>query len=441
MKLNFKLYFLLLFTITSFSQKGFEFESKKSKVSFKFQLVNNLIIIPLEVNGTKLNFLLDTGVSETIIFSLDDANEVNLNHTEAIQMKGFGKKEYFIAYRCKDNSVGIKDYVDKNHTIYLVLDQDINISSQVGIPVNGIIGSHFFENYLIAIDYVSKKIMVSKRDNKMIDKIEKKYLKIPISIEESKPYLLANIEIENQNRASKLLIDSGNNDALWIFDSKTDKFTKPKNAISDFLGRGLNGDVFGKRAKIGSFFIGVTAIKKPIASFPDSIHTMQTDMVDNRAGSLGAELLRRMDLIFDYNSKVLYYRKNSNFDDPFLFNRSGLEIQHQGLEWDKLEFETNPARNNYYVDVNGDKAAPILQYKFVLKPVFVISNIRKNAPSELAGLQKGDILSKINGRKTSNLTLQQINELLKSEDIERVQIEILRNDKPMKFEFELISIL
>ena len=34
-----------------------------------FKLINNLIIIPVEVNGVTLSFLLDTGVSKPIIFN------------------------------------------------------------------------------------------------------------------------------------------------------------------------------------------------------------------------------------------------------------------------------------------------------------------------------------------------------------------------------------
>ena len=151
-----------LFSFSVFAQNGFQFENGKSKITLSFELVNNLIIIPLKVNGVRLNFLLDTGVSQTLIFSLDDANAVSFTQSQSVKMKGFGNKDDFIAFKCKDNVVALKNYCDKNHTIYLVLDQEINISSQVGITVNGIIGYHFFKNNLVKINYGSKKITICK---------------------------------------------------------------------------------------------------------------------------------------------------------------------------------------------------------------------------------------------------------------------------------------
>ena len=113
---NYYLYFLFFYNILN-AQNGFQLVGNTSKVSIPFDLVNNLIIIPINVNGVKLNFLLDTGVSETIIFSLDDAGEVIFNQSQTIKMKGFGKKEDFDAYRCRNNKLAIKDYVDRKSVV------------------------------------------------------------------------------------------------------------------------------------------------------------------------------------------------------------------------------------------------------------------------------------------------------------------------------------
>jgi hypothetical protein len=42
-------------------------------------------------------------------------------------------------------------------TLYIIVDQNFNISSHVGIPVNGIIGSSVFNNNLFEINYEKKK--------------------------------------------------------------------------------------------------------------------------------------------------------------------------------------------------------------------------------------------------------------------------------------------
>ncbi|HZH70416.1 MAG TPA: hypothetical protein VFD80_08205, partial [Flavobacteriaceae bacterium] len=42
-------------------QDSFYFKKNKTKDRISFELINNLILIPVEVNGVKLSFLLDSG--------------------------------------------------------------------------------------------------------------------------------------------------------------------------------------------------------------------------------------------------------------------------------------------------------------------------------------------------------------------------------------------
>ena len=73
--------------------------------------------------------------------------------------------------------------------LYIILDQDFNLSSHIGIPVNGIIGYKFFRNNLVEINYQKKRVIVYKDNDKNKKKLEKKFKAIPITIEKSKPYL------------------------------------------------------------------------------------------------------------------------------------------------------------------------------------------------------------------------------------------------------------
>ena len=66
MKIGLLLLTCLLFQV-AFGQSGFVLHKNK-KLSFPFIFVHNLVIIPVEVNGFMMNFLLDTGVKETMVF-------------------------------------------------------------------------------------------------------------------------------------------------------------------------------------------------------------------------------------------------------------------------------------------------------------------------------------------------------------------------------------
>lgn len=443
MKMLFLLFFILLFSEPILAQNGFQFEKSKSKASLSFKLVNNLIIIPLKVNGVTLNFLLDTGVAETLIFSLDESNGISFTETQSIVMKGFGNKADFVAYKCKNNTISFGKYADNNHSIYLVLDQDINISSQVGITVNGIIGYHFFKNNLIKINYSSKKITVIKSSTKRIKNIEKEYAKIPFELDSNKPYILCFTNFEGQINSipSKLLIDTGNSDALWLFKERDARIILSKKFINDYLGRGLNGDIYGQRSRVKSLQILNFKIDNPIAAFPDSLHTNTVVLSENRVGSVGSEIIKRFNVIFDYESNVLYLKKNDLFADSFEFNKSGIELQHQGLQWAMESFELNPALNQVVFDKNGDRIQNNLHFKFELKPIFVITHIREDSPAKQVGLLKDDVLVTVNGESAGNFKLQEITDFFKGDENKTITLQVDRKGVVLKFKFQLKSIL
>ena len=51
-----------------FAQSSMFFTNGIQKQKIHFEFHHNLIIIPMEVNGIELNFVLDTGASKTVIF-------------------------------------------------------------------------------------------------------------------------------------------------------------------------------------------------------------------------------------------------------------------------------------------------------------------------------------------------------------------------------------
>ena len=117
-----KFIFLIVFILGqfAFSQEGFQFETNKKKIVIPFKLINNLIFIPINVNGIELNFLLDTGVEETILLSLED-KEVNLNNIEKIKLRGLGGAEAVEGLKSSNNILAIEDLIDRHHNLYIVL--------------------------------------------------------------------------------------------------------------------------------------------------------------------------------------------------------------------------------------------------------------------------------------------------------------------------------
>lgn len=442
MKTKIILLLLFFFALPILGQKGFQFEKGIDKVVIPFKFINNLIFIPLKVNGVELNFLLDSGVEETILFGLDDKKEVSFFNVEKIELKGLGSESSVEGLKSTNNTLEINGYKSTNHLFYVVLDQTFNLSSHIGIPVNGIIGFTFLKNNLLEINYNRKRITVFKDTQKHKKRIEKKFEVIPISIEKSKPYLNGSVVVDSDEIPVKLLIDIGNGDALWLFDNESKDIKVPNKNFLDYLGKGFSGDIEGKRAQIKKFIFSKFEFKKPIVAFPDSISIKHVKMVENRSGSIGSEIMKRFLVVFDYENSILYLKKNRGFASEFSYNKSGIEIQHNGLQWvsEDNAFSTSP-NSGITFDGEGNKISNNVKYKFVLKPIYEISNVRKGSPAALNGLQNGDIILRINKEKTYHSSLQDIYKLLRSEDERWITLEIQRGEEIKIIRFQLLNVL
>lgn len=416
------------------AQNSFEIENAEKTV-IPFKLIANLIFIPVNINGADLTFMLDTGVAETSIFSLEN-QELTLPNVEKIRFSGLGGTASIDGFRSDHNMARIgKEFVNRSMTVYIITEQDFNISSHVGIPVNGIIGYHFFKDHPLVIDYSTKKITIYK-DESIFRKRIRKFEEIGISIEKNKPYLFADVEMTKERKPSKLLIDLGNSDAIWLFPALIKDFVYNRPNIDDYLGRGFNGDVYGKRSRIHHLYLGSFTFEKPLTAMPDEFSIQHVNMVENRKGSVGGDIMRRFTVAFDYKNQKLYVKKNRNFNDPFHFNMSGLDFKQDGVEWTK-DLISLPAKSNKAPAGSTEVINNNMQYNFVLKPIFSIAGVRKDSPGAKAGLQKDDRLISINGKKTADMTLQKIMEMMKSDEGKTIEMIIKRKNKPLMLKFTL----
>lgn len=416
---------MLLCSLLSTAQ-GFTFHTSKKKAVIPFTLVSNLIILPVEVNGVELHFLLDSGVEETILFSIEDKKEVKFYNVEKIMLRGLGNQESVEGLKSTNNRLRIRGLELSDQDILIVLDEAMNFSSSLGIEVNGILGYKFFKDNIVEINYAKRKIFVHRPESFKPEGPGKKFSSFDMSIEKSKPYISGKVGLNGESLETKLLVDTGNSDALWLFPNRSDKIKVPERNFYDFLGRGFSGEVFGRKARVVSFELGDFRFEKPIVSFPDSLSLQNVKMVQDRVGSVGSEILRRFVVLFDYRNGRLFLKKNAHFDMAFHYNMSGIEIHHAGLQMVHEEYK--PSRfNGKAVKVNyGDEQVDV-RFRFQLKPVYEIASVRAASPAEKAGLRKSDRLKMVNGFPAYKFSLQQVNTLLRDHP-DRILVLVIERD-------------
>jgi hypothetical protein len=386
-------------------QTGFIFnDPKKKSITIDFKTSSNLIIIPVAINNSDtLNFILDTGVSHPIITELPFVNKLSLNYLQPLNIKGLGEGENLTAFRSGNNTINIKGMVAYDQEIHMVINEDFQISQILGIPVHGMIGFNLFKDYVVKIDYTAQKLTLIKPEYFSYKERDKDIV-MPLIFEQNKPFVKTSIVTDkNQDVPVKLLVDTGASDALWLSTKSDNRISLPENNIETFLGRGLNGDLFGKKGRIGAIWVGPLVLYEPIVAFPNDELMDQLMGKSDRNGTLGGEILRRFYVTMDYPNKRLILRPNNNLKEEFNYNMSGLEV-------------TNPMPG---------------------APIFLVSNIRKNSPAYYAGIEENDQIIDVNNSGLKSLTLNDINLLFQSREDKKVKMMVLRNGEKIKTEFFL----
>jgi len=430
--------FTLLICCTPFfgDAQSYQLEKGIKSQKIKFQLINNLIIIPIEVNGTELSFILDSGVSKPILFNLTDHGAIKINNVSEITIRGLGEGEPIKALSSKGNSFHLKNIKNDDQQLYVVLDRGLNFSPALGTTIHGIIGYDLFKDLVVDVNYASKTIKFYDPE-RFNYKADKKTEVLPISIRNKKAYVDGNLFLDEETEMPvKLLVDTGSSDAIWLFEDES--LGIPEKNYDDFLGEGLNGSIFGKRTKVTSINLGSFVLKDAKAAFPDMRYFGSVKNLGNRNGSLGGEILKRFNIIFDYPNNKMAFKKNGNYSKPFHYNLSGITLQHNGLRY--LSESIADGRGVVKSEDRNFGDVQILlemRTKLSLVPEIIVSGIRAGSPAHEAGLREGDVVLAVNGKKVHRYKLQEIMHMLDEREGKKVRVMIERANDDLQFSFTL----
>ncbi len=319
-----------------------------------------------------LNFILDTGSGG---ISLDSSTVEQLhvpNEASDRTIRGIaGLKKVRFANNHQLNFPGLT--VDSLN--FHINDYDI-LTSVYGEKIDGIIGYSFLSRYIVKLDYDTLLMSVYTKGNMKYPKGG--YLLKPTLA--SIPIINARLK-ESEDINTRYFFDTGAGLSLLLtedFVADSSVFSKKKKIYST-QAEGLGGKTYMRLTTTKDFRIGPYKFKKvPTYIFEDEYNVTNYPYL---GGLIGNDLLRRFNIILNYDRRDIYLMPNRHFREPFDYAYTGLGI--------------------YFI--NGQ---------------VTVTDVMLDSPAEKAGFKEGDIIIAINNNMTRNIQayrnlLQQPGEKLK----------------------------
>jgi hypothetical protein len=397
-------FFLLSATNLQGQHLGFMLTNGKKRVQIPIEVYNNLIVVPVVLNGAlPLKFILDTGVRTSILTQKTFSDILNLQYTRKYSISGPGGDKLVDAYVTNNVSIDLPGVSGKGHAMLVLAEDYLELRNYLGTDVHGILGYELFSRFIVEIDYQKKllTLMTPERFRK-----RGKFQTIPMEIQDTKPYIIVPLVLQDGTSIeAKLLVDSGASHGLMLETSSDPRIKVPELRVSSLLGRGLGGEIFGKVGRIKAVKMGTNTLQNVVANFPDPNSYIDSLKIGNvfRNGAIGGEILSRFTVVFNFPKERIFIKKNASFKNDFFYNLSGITIKAKGS-----------ALN-----------------------IFEVTEVREKSASELGGIQPGDEILSVNGISAKNLDLNSVNGFFNSKPGRKIKLEISRNGERLKKEFLL----
>jgi hypothetical protein len=380
-------------------------DPRQRNLKLPFKLINNLIVIPIQINNSDtLNFILDTGLNTSIICELSTGESLNLNYAREIQLQGLGTGKSLEAIHTYGNEIDVSGIKGINQDYFVLLNNIFHLSNKLGFQIHGILSFNVFNSFIVEINYEHEEITFHDPGYFRYQKNTKNYVTLPLIIHETKPYIHLKVQMADGSIIPiKVMFDTGASNSLWLDYNSIPDFMMPDGARTSFLGSGLSGEVFGYLARFEKIYLDHFELEDVIVSLPDSNSIVHAIGLDNRNGSIGAEIIRRFNIILDYPNELITLSRNSNFKDPFSYNMTGIEL-------------IAPYPGTHY---------------------YTVSQVRENSPGERTGIHINDEIISINNQGANDLSMNDIYKLFQSKEGKKLKIVVNRNGERIRFIFEL----
>ena len=305
----------------------FAIASGKSSTTVPFELLNNHIYLDVKLNGHgPYRMLCDTGGANIITPEL--AKKLNLKSEGALQGRGVGEKSEDVGL-VKMESLQVGDATLSNQ-VFAVFPME-SFAAVEGVQMNGLIGYEVFRRFVAKVDYEHHLLTLTvpsaftyKGDGTVV----------PFQFNAHIPQVDGAIDgIEG-----KFDIDTGSRASLTVlapFAEKHDLKARLDAHLQAVTGWGVGGAARGLVARGKDLRLGKVEVLNPVTEV--SLQTKGSFINPYVAGNVGAGVLKRFNITFDYNHQQLIFERNANYDKPDVFDRSGMWLNQSGEGFEVMD--------------------------------------------------------------------------------------------------------
>ena len=335
-----------------------QFASSHSARDIPFEFVGNHIYLQARVNDSDLLwFLLDTGAA---------ASYLDVQRAKSLGLMGQvnSVKSVSISFP------GVR-LLNQNFSV-----QSLGFSAYDGHTIDGMLGYDFINRLVIEMDYVSRTMNLYEPQNYKYSGSGEIIPLIMLEDDSGGKVPLVRIQIMQLGRVpieGKLIADLALRPAITFntpFVEANKLLQLPQKTVQAVLGAGAM--LQESRQPIGrlpNIQLGRFTIQSPVAIFfQDKQGVLASPEFD---GVIGSEILRRFKVIFDYSRQQMILEPNRYFSKSYEHDMAGMLLVTEGTG-------------------------------------FRVRQVVENSPATAAGLHEGDVISAINGKPASALTLEQL---------------------------------
>jgi hypothetical protein len=288
--------------------------SEISSAPIPFQLTDSLIYIQASVNRSHLLWMmLDTGSSVTVF-------DETVSKMLGIRFLGQGNVD-------GPGQGSAQKLSFANHATLMFAGEELGdqtvatlplewFSREVGRSTDGFLGSNVFRNYVVEIDYANQVLRFHDPAGYCYSGSGQR---LPLQfVWNDIPTVHAEV-VAQDGRAidGVFLVDSGATTAIWLtkaFSEAHPEVLPGHDTVEVPKVVAVGGELTARLGRVQAIRLGGFVVSMPLTQF--SQNTSGIFAAPDITGTIGAQMLRRFTVIFDYPHGQMILEPNEHFGDP-----------------------------------------------------------------------------------------------------------------------------